>query len=409
MKAVWCVAPTPGLAWAADGQVSAWSWWQLDGDHVVSHGQGTSAQLLAALPTQTPVHWLLWPDSLSWHRIQWPKVSARQTPAVLRGLMEDRLLDDAAHVHLALAPGPTAGPRWALASAQAPLLKNIPWLREQGHEVARLVPLWAPSLSDEAEPRWFAHVHDGHLTLCWTGSDRVLNWHLPSAQAGLLRDWLPKPLVHGEVSPEAMAVLEAAWGPMDSDWQARVVHVADWLHEAASRPWDATQGMWRVQTPWRRRAEQALREGVMGPKGRPWRRGLGLLALVNALGLQVAVWQTDRTVAYWQAQQVALLKQTLPATSVVLNPEKQMQRAWETAQGGAQRQTPADLATVLTALQGIWPADVHLASLSYEDARQFRLVVNGATPALKTQAQRELQALGWRLDGSTTEWIGTRP
>jgi general secretion pathway protein L len=69
--------------------------------------QWATASLLPLADRQTEVVALLPVAALSWHRVEMPpglhKQAARLQPA-LQGLLEDRLLDDPAQLHMALQP-----------------------------------------------------------------------------------------------------------------------------------------------------------------------------------------------------------------------------------------------------------------------------------------------------------------
>lgn len=84
--------------------------------------QWAAPGLLPAADRQTDVVALLPPQALSWHRVELPAGLHKQPArlqAALAGLLEDRLLDDPAQLHLALQPDWQTAPRsgWPCAAA----------------------------------------------------------------------------------------------------------------------------------------------------------------------------------------------------------------------------------------------------------------------------------------------------
>src|SRR2546426_914336 len=85
---------------------------------------------------------------LSWHSVELPKGVGAGSPRlrpILEGLLEDRLLDESAQLHLALAPGATAGGRfWVAACDKAWLRGHLQTLEAAQRPVTRIVPEFTP-------------------------------------------------------------------------------------------------------------------------------------------------------------------------------------------------------------------------------------------------------------------------
>ena len=85
---------------------------------------------------------------LSWHSVELPKGVGAGSPRlrpILEGLLEDRLLDESAQLHLALAPGAAAGSRvWVAACDKAWLRGHLQMLEAAQRPVTRIVPEFFP-------------------------------------------------------------------------------------------------------------------------------------------------------------------------------------------------------------------------------------------------------------------------
>src|SRR3990167_9685886 len=91
-------------------------------DALVMTGQGEAAASL--LPKAATVIAMLADTDVSWHRITLPKAPAARLRAALVGVMEEAILEDIAHTHLAVAPDASPGqPSWVAAIDRA-------WLRD---------------------------------------------------------------------------------------------------------------------------------------------------------------------------------------------------------------------------------------------------------------------------------------
>ena len=135
----------PGLASPATSYPHTW----------VQAGQGLKpapvqwsvGSLLPAADRQTETVAVLPAAVVSWHRVDLPPGLHKQPArlqAALQGLLEDRLLDDASLLHLALEPGARAGQTlWVAACDAAWLRATLASLQAAGRPVSRIAPaLW---------------------------------------------------------------------------------------------------------------------------------------------------------------------------------------------------------------------------------------------------------------------------
>ncbi|MEO7336194.1 MAG: type II secretion system protein GspL, partial [Caldimonas sp.] len=161
-----------------------------DGLEVGSQGRCAAS----LLPTASTIVAVLADCDVSWHRIVLPKAPGARLRAALTGVLEEALLDDAEGVHLALAPGATAGqPTWVAAVDRRWIRGELALLQRARVFVDRVVPMVWPddppighfSTVEGAEPGTTAAV-----SLTWAHNDGVANIRL---QGGLARALIPNP------------------------------------------------------------------------------------------------------------------------------------------------------------------------------------------------------------------------
>src|SRR4051794_16730190 len=112
-----------------------------DGVEIESEGRSAAA----LLPKAQTIIAVLADSDVSWHRITLPKAPGARMRAALTGVLEDALLDEVDAVHLALAPGATAGQlTWVAAVDRAWLRSQIAVLQRARVFVDRVVPMVWP-------------------------------------------------------------------------------------------------------------------------------------------------------------------------------------------------------------------------------------------------------------------------
>ncbi len=112
-----------------------------DGRSVTRQGRAEPAQL----PRATSVVAVLPDDEVSWHRTSVPRAPAARLRAALGSVLEDRLLDDADTVHLAVEPGVAPGQDgWVAATPRDWLAGWLARIEAAGLVVDRVLPLSAP-------------------------------------------------------------------------------------------------------------------------------------------------------------------------------------------------------------------------------------------------------------------------
>ncbi|MDN5507624.1 MAG: type II secretion system protein GspL, partial [Comamonas sp.] len=122
-----------------------------DGQSIQRSGQA-AASLLPATGRTTQVTAVIPTAQLSWHAVTLPlglNVQSRRQQrlrAVLDGLLEEKLLDEPASMHLALDAGSAAGQTcWVAACDKSWLHSHLQALEQHGHAASRLLPEQWPS------------------------------------------------------------------------------------------------------------------------------------------------------------------------------------------------------------------------------------------------------------------------
>ncbi|MBC7957187.1 MAG: general secretion pathway protein GspL, partial [Cytophagales bacterium] len=138
---------------------------------------------VALLPKAAGAVAVLSDADVSWHRITLPKAPTARLPAALIGVLEEALLEEAAGVHLAVAPGAAAGqPTWVAAVDRNWLTTELATLEKANVFIDRVVPMSWP---DEPPTGHFAELGDASrgATLTWAHADGVAHISLQGSLA----------------------------------------------------------------------------------------------------------------------------------------------------------------------------------------------------------------------------------
>jgi len=340
---------------------------------------------------------------LSWHSVDLPKGigagSARLRP-VLEGLLEDRLLDDAGQMHLALAPAANAGSGrvWVSACDKAWLRSHLQTLEAAGRRVARVVPEFAPEIG----PLRLHAISDADLPqLIMTGGGARGVTRLPLTPAALA-------LVPDASDEEDLLVFaEPAVAELAEQLLQRKVGLVTrsqrWL-EAARSPWDLAQS--DLASSGRSRTVKHLtglgRRLLQTPAGRPARWGVALLLIVNLAGLNVWSWQVQHTLQTRRAALAATLTQTFPQVKLVVDAPLQMERELALLRQASGAATGRDLEPILAALGSVARADLSLGAIEFMAGEARLKGLQLQVPEASEMAEK-LQRLGYtaRLEGDT--------
>jgi general secretion pathway protein L len=351
-----------------------------DGLNQSGSGQASAAQLPRSGEVVAVVPWQV----LSWHTVHLPPGVGQRSPAVLQSLLEEQLLQDPSDMHLVLSPLSAkalrlGGPVQAVACAKSWLRQSLAPLQAAGVRVQRLLPELAPSNT----PALHLLSDNGHTQALLCQADTV--WRLPpqASAAARVAQWADAPVW----SEPAVVEQAAGW----SEQPPRIQTAAQrWLQAAAS-DWNLAQGEWAQNS--RLRGQRWLQESWRtlwhGPEWQMARRGLLALLLVQLVGLNAWAWREQAALQQQQAHLNALLKDSFPNVTVLVDAPLQMQRELQALQKGAGLPLAADLDAMLQTLSAHWPDNTPPAKLDYR-LGELRLT------DLPTATLSGLAAVPWR-------------
>jgi len=382
-------ARNPGQV-ASESSLSTEYAYALSPDGLALTSQGRCA--IALLPKATGAVAVLSDADVSWHRINLPKAPAARLPAALVGVLEEALLEEAAGVHIAVAPDATAGePTWVAAVDRAWLTSELATLEKAHVFIDRVVPMSWP---DEPPTGHFAELGDASqgATLTWAHTDGVAQISL---QGSLARSLLPTPLPEGARWSATPATAAAA-----ERWLGVPVTVTDWPQRALQ----ASRSLWNLRQfalARKNRGTRALRDvwrQFLNPAWRPMRYGLVALVAVQILGLNLWAAHERHAIEDKRQAMVKLLQSAHPQVRGVLDAPLQMQRETDTLRAAAGKPGETDLEPMLQAAASAWPGDrPAVDGLSYEPGK-LTLSAAGWDPSQIEQFRNQLQPRGWKVE-----------
>lgn len=381
--------------------------WALSPDGLLLESQGECAASL--LPKATTVIAVLADADVSWHRLTLPKAPAARLRAALVGVLEEQLLDDVEAVHLAVAPGATAGqPTWVAAVDRAWLRAELGVLEKADVFVERVVP---SSWPDDPPCGHFAETgHDEALgnegvVLHWAHPDGVAGIRL---QGGLSRSLIPRPAPQGtrwSATPAAAAAAEQ-WLGMPVNVMSR----ADRMLQAGRSLWNLRQ----FDLVQHNRGTRALRDALRrfgSPQWRPVRIGLAAFVVAQIVGLNLWAWHERDAVASKRAALQTVVKNTFPRVSALdlqRDPAAAMQREVQALRTLAGRPGDTDLEPLLQAAASAWPPErPPVDNLRYEQGRLTLSVAGWSEPQIAA-FRDQLQPAGWQVDASEGRLVLSR-
>jgi general secretion pathway protein L len=382
-------------------------------DYLLSSGGNSEASCasapLALLPLppdrQSEVAVLLPMQTLSWHQVQLPRGSlarglsadrgASRLRAILDGLLEDRLLDEPAQLHLALQPQPVAdAPVWVVACDKAWLAAHLQALAQAGFSASRIVPEFTPEalahrlyvVGDEQHPM----LVGGRLLLSPLSASAVSLQTDPSAPNGL-----PEVIAEPAVAAQAESLFKR---PVTLQQRSQR------LLQATQTSWDLAQ--FDLVNASRERAwvqmAQAMKSLLRAPRWRAARLALVALVLVNLVGLNA--WALREQAALQAKRQAvrSVLSSTFPKIPVVVDAPLQMAREVAALQRASGVASGADLEAMLASLAAQLPVTQTLTAIDY---RPQELRAKAAAVAAAEQAQ---VAMALKQKGLTAAWDGAQ-
>ena len=418
-----CLPPlVPG---ALPGAIAAYDYAvTTDGRAATVHASAPSA-LLPLVARGSEIVAVVPVGMLSWHRIEIPKGVSMSSPrvrVVLESLLEDRLLDDAEQLHLALAPGAAAGAAtWVAACDKRWLRTHLQALETAGRPVSRIVPEFSP---DDGPLQLHVLGSEDVPQMVATGGAVVGVQYLPfsTAAIGLLPASpalaVPGAGLEGESTGGEMLVFAEPVHAAQAEHllQRKVgllTRTQRWL-DAARSPWDLAQ--FELLSSSRRRTVKRLsgwgRDLWQSAVWKPARWGVLLLLLANLVGLNVWAWKEQAALGRQRAAVVGTLTQTFPQVKVVVDAPVQMERQVAALRQATGVSSDRDLEAMLAVLAAALPPDRSADSIEFVagEARFKGLKLQGTNTspliaqlkALGYTARMESDVLSLRPVGSPT-------
>ncbi len=397
-----------------------------DGRTVTGHSR-VPAALLPPMPNGEVVA-VVPALALSWQAVQLPRgtlsknfsknfLSESSSPrlrAILDGLLEERLLDDPAQLHFALAPGARDGaPVWVAVCDRVWLRTALQTLEQAGRPVSRIVPEFAPQ--DVATDTAAGAANNG-ADITGVASDAALHVigtpesaHVVFANAiGVT----VLPLSHTSVAlaawPEGSAIVaEPSVAALAEAFFKRPVALqqnADRWLRAADSGWDLAQfdlvNSGRTRT-WKR-ASGLWKSLWQAPRFRAARWAAGALAVVNLVGLNAWAWQERNSLEAKRLAVREVLTRTFPGVKVVVDAPVQMVRelaVLRQATGGA---STGDFEAISASFGALALVDIAPVAIEYV-ANEVRFKGLGLASSQVADAAGKLKTQGYavRLEGDS--------
>ncbi|WP_342616545.1 type II secretion system protein GspL [Rhodoferax sp. GW822-FHT02A01] len=373
-----------------------------DGQQVGAHGRA-AASLLPAQPGRgTEVVALIPAQSVSWHCVTVPErvlrslLSARLEPAraraVLSGVLEEQLLDDADNLHFAVFAAMTSEPApaanaWVAICDRAWLHGHLQALEVAGRAVSRIAAECTPAPAGAAHALLVGEGPDAQLQICDAQGVRLL----PLQGAGLALALADADL-EIRAEPAAMALAQTHFGNRVS-LQSHAEHVL----EAARSPWNLAQMELTASASGRlgKRLRAGWQQLLQAPQWRPVRWGLTALLLVHVVALNAMAWQQRRSLDEQRSAIQRVLRQTFPDIQLVIDAPLQMQRAVDDLARARGMGSDADLGRVLSLVTTMAPPTTAVSSIDFS-GRQIRLKTTGLPPGHVTDLNTALESRGLR-------------
>jgi general secretion pathway protein L len=343
---------------------------------------GAGAEVVAIVPV----------SALSWHQVELPKGVTAASPrlrAVLEGLLEDRLLDEAESLHFALQPKARAGePVWVAVCGRQWLRDAVQALEAAGQPISRIVPEFAP----EEPLALYAIGEPENATLVLTGNDGVLAMPLAAHALAMLP---PLPEDARRLAEPAVAAL--AEQLLQHPVQLQQAHQR-WL-QAAQSGWDLAQSEFASSN--RARAIKRLTalwvDILRAPQWRPARWGAVVLVAANLLGLNAWAWKESSSLAAKRESVQRILTTTFPQVKVVVDAPLQMEKEVALLRQGAGATSGRDLEAMLGELAAVAPPQRSLASIEYSGG-ELRVKGRATSPPHAAGRAESLRSRGYAAD-----------
>ncbi len=353
------------------------------------------------------------PQRLSWQLVQLPAgtldkgffqdAGSARLRTVLDGLLEERVLDDTAQLHFAIAPNvKTGSATWVAVCDRVWLQAWLGALEQAGRAVTRIVPEFSPAEGPEAPALKMVAIGtaDNPQLVC-TGAAGVVTLALSATTL----QWLQ----HNEnaSSEPAQWWAEPGVAQMAEQLVGRPLQLQTETERAvlsAQSPWDLAQFEFSASRQARSRRQWAslLDTLLRGPQWRAARWAMLALMVAQLAGLQAWSWKEQSAQAAKRSAIAAVLTSTFPDTKVVVDAPIQMAKSVAALQRQSGAATGTDLEALLNQFGTLAPLNASPTAVDFVGS-ELRIAGLDSNSAEYSSMAANLQALGYaaRWDGPT--------
>ena len=328
--------------------------------------------------------------AVSWHPVTLPAgvtPNSARLRAVLCGLLEDKLLDDPALLHVALPLDAQPGKAlWVAVCDRRWLAMAVQGLEAAHRPVARVVPEWGPPAAP-SRLHVMGTADDLQGVVC---GDRGVG--IFPLSADLLAGLAPTDGISAEPALAALAsqVLQRSVTPLSQ---------AERLVQVSTSAWDVSH---RLQM--RNRADRGKLEWLRAPRWRLVRWAAAALIAGNLLGLNALAWVYQHQLAQKKEAMQQVLTRSFPAVTSVIDAPLQMAREVRLLEQARAAPSNVDLDVMLGALSRTLPAGQTLQGVDYVSG-QLRVSGLDLNPNEASALTAGLQAQGYRLSRDGLTWL----
>jgi general secretion pathway protein L len=388
----------------------------IDDSGAIVRAQTSPLSLLSAEPGTDVVALVPW-QQMAWHQVTLPRGTlsrsyfqdAQRLRTVLDGLLEDRLLNEPAELHMALqAQAQTEQASWVAVCDRAWLHAWINALEHAALAVSRIVPELAPAATTPSvTPSVTLYVmgspERAHVAQVSAQGLRCLP--LSTAAVSLLTVATAEP--DQQMPHDVRLLAEPGVAELAEHHFKQAVQLqsrAERAAQALDHGWDLAQ--FDLIRSRRTRTRKKLMAGLNAlwhaPLWRPVRAALLALALVNVIGLNWLAASTRAQHAQQRAAIQAMLLSTFPDVRVVVDAPAQMARAVADLQRQSGTAARHDLETLLTHYELAAPGSGGPKALRYTAGElQLQGLSPQAAPLNEVIARLQAQGYTARWDNST--------
>jgi general secretion pathway protein L len=375
-----------------------------DGLTLGGHGRASAALLPTTNKSGDEVIAIVPARALSWHQLDLPKGALRKYAgnpqrlrAILSGLLEERLLDEPEQLHFSIAPNaPSDGLTWVAVCDRAWLHAGLQMLEAAQRPVSRIVPEFEPDLTKSPQPILYA-----------IEGPNSAQWVAPHAQGVSVLPLSASALTALAWPQDTPVVAEPGLAALAEQLIKRPVRLQPpsqrWL-QAAQSPWNLAQlelsSMGSKRTL--KRMSRSWHSFLYSPSWRTVRWSAGLLLATHLAGLSAWAWKAQVVLNDKRIAIRAVLTDTFPNVTVVVDAPIQMERAVAALQQTSGTASGRDLETLLGHASALLPANQSLTAIEFAngEARLKGLKLNVEETV---NISNRLQAQGYtaRIDTDT--------